>query len=41
MRAPGFTGSLAAGVGPQDSFAMLFSSRAIYLFTLLQTWRNS
>jgi hypothetical protein len=25
MRVPGFTGSFAAGVGPQDSLAMLFS----------------
>jgi len=37
MRAPGFTGSLGAGVGLQDSFAMLFSSRAFFLLTLLQS----
>jgi hypothetical protein len=37
MRAPGFTASLGAGVGSQDSFAMLFSSRVFFPFTLLQT----
>src|SRR6267143_2284026 len=40
MRVPGFTGSLAAGVGSQDSFAILFSSHALFLLTLLQTRRN-
>jgi hypothetical protein len=37
MRVPGFTASLGAGVGPQDSFAMLFSSRAFFHLTLLQS----
>src|SRR5713226_10464267 len=40
MRVPGFTSSLGAGVGLQDSFAMLFSSRAFFHLTLLQTHRN-
>jgi hypothetical protein len=41
MRVPGFTSSLDAGVGPQDSFAMLVSSRAFFIPTLLQLRGNS
>src|SRR5580704_7857621 len=40
MRVPGFTGSLGAAVGPQDSSAMLFSSPSPH-FTLLQLTGNS
>src|SRR5260370_12059660 len=37
MRVPGFTGSLGgAGVGSQDSLAMLFSCSFLSFFTLLQ-----
>jgi hypothetical protein len=36
MRVPGFTGSLGAGVGSQDSLAMQFSSKGFLTFTLLQ-----
>src|SRR6266849_8971992 len=41
MRVPGLTGSLGAGVGPQDSFAILFSSHSLLFFTLLQLRGNS
>jgi hypothetical protein len=41
MRVPGFTSSLDAGVGPQVSLAMLISSRAFFLLTLLQLRENS
>src|SRR6202795_4285814 len=37
MRVPGFTASLGADAGSQDSLAMLFSSRAFFHLTLLQS----
>jgi hypothetical protein len=40
MRVPGFTGSLGAGVEPQDSLAIRFSLKQVFL-TLLQLRGNS
>src|SRR6266436_9646165 len=41
MRVPGLTGSLGAGIGSQDSLAILFSSHSLLFFTLLQLRGNS